>query len=305
MQRFRRVLFSPLTAEPNPEAFARTVELARSNQAPVDVVGVVPAPSSLQRMLHPRPAGGPGQAARDQLLADLRERFSTTGDVPVEYAVDEGGAAPALVERVVRHGHDLLIVTSANDRRSRALVKRLLRTCPCPVYVVRPIEDDGRRVLAAIDPEPEVADMNELVLGLAAALARWLELELHIVHCWELYGESMMRQSAFLHVDESEIDEMRHEVEDEERAAVEALVEEVVGPDRAQVHIVEGPPGQMIPALIDELGIDRLVMGTVARAGVPGLVMGNTAEQVLDAVECSVLAVKPPGFVSPIAPPTS
>ena len=42
-------------------------------------------------------------------------------------------------------------------------------------------------------------------------------------------------------------------------------------------------------------------MGTVARTGISGLVMGNSAEQVLDEVHCSVIAVKPPGFKSPIA----
>ncbi len=43
-------------------------------------------------------------------------------------------------------------------------------------------------------------------------------------------------------------------------------------------------------------------MGTVCRTGIPGLIIGNTAERVLDSVKCSVLTVKPAGFVSPIAP---
>jgi nucleotide-binding universal stress UspA family protein len=42
-------------------------------------------------------------------------------------------------------------------------------------------------------------------------------------------------------------------------------------------------------------------MGTVCRTGIPGLIIGNTAERVLDVVDCSVLTVKPEGFVSPVA----
>ena len=42
-------------------------------------------------------------------------------------------------------------------------------------------------------------------------------------------------------------------------------------------------------------------MGTVARTGIPGLLIGNTAESVLSQVGCSVIAVKPDGFVSPVA----
>ena len=41
-------------------------------------------------------------------------------------------------------------------------------------------------------------------------------------------------------------------------------------------------------------------MGTVARRGIAGWMMGNTAELILDQVQCSVLAVKPLDFVSPI-----
>ena len=51
---------------------------------------------------------------------------------------------------------------------------------------------------------------------------------------------------------------------------------------------------------MDRLRITTLVMGTVARTGIPGLLIGNTAETVLDRARCSVLAVKPSDFRSPI-----
>ena len=43
-----------------------------------------------------------------------------------------------------------------------------------------------------------------------------------------------------------------------------------------------------------------IVMGTVCRTGVAGLLIGNTAEVVLQQAECAVLAVKPDGFLSPV-----
>ena len=46
--------------------------------------------------------------------------------------------------------------------------------------------------------------------------------------------------------------------------------------------------------------VDVIVMRTVARTGLPGLITGNIAEQVLSQITCSVLAIKPDGFVSPI-----
>lgn len=45
---------------------------------------------------------------------------------------------------------------------------------------------------------------------------------------------------------------------------------------------------------------DILVMGTIARTGIPGFMIGNTAEDILNSVDCSVLTVKPPNYVSPL-----
>jgi nucleotide-binding universal stress UspA family protein len=49
-----------------------------------------------------------------------------------------------------------------------------------------------------------------------------------------------------------------------------------------------------------QLEADLIVMGTVARTGIPGFIMGNTAEAILNQIDCSVLAIKPPGFVTPV-----
>ena len=46
--------------------------------------------------------------------------------------------------------------------------------------------------------------------------------------------------------------------------------------------------------------IDLVVMGTVARRGLAGLLMGNTAEHMIQELRCSVFALKPAGFRSPI-----
>ena len=69
---------------------------------------------------------------------------------------------------------------------------------------------------------------------------------------------------------------------------------------KVQRHLLEGDASDLVPRLALEKGIDVIVMGTVCRAGVPGLFIGNTAERVLRQVSCSVLTVKPEGFVSPV-----
>ncbi|HKJ72861.1 MAG TPA: universal stress protein, partial [Alphaproteobacteria bacterium] len=63
-----------------------------------------------------------------------------------------------------------------------------------------------------------------------------------------------------------------------------------------------GTAGKIIPEVVEELHADLVVMGTVGRTGIPGLLIGNTAETILYALPSSVLAIKPPGFRTPVEP---
>lgn len=67
-----------------------------------------------------------------------------------------------------------------------------------------------------------------------------------------------------------------------------------------KVHHVRGTPDRIIPQYVADENIDVLVMGTVARTGIPGFIIGNTAENIVQKLGCSLLALKPNGFVSPV-----
>ena len=66
------------------------------------------------------------------------------------------------------------------------------------------------------------------------------------------------------------------------------------------VHLVKGRPARIISEYARKQGADLIVMGTLGRTGIPGLMIGNTAEDVLRQSQTAVLAVKPAGFVSPV-----
>ena len=67
-----------------------------------------------------------------------------------------------------------------------------------------------------------------------------------------------------------------------------------------QIHLIKGGARKEIPELAEQLKADVIVMGTVARTGVPGFIMGNTAETILNQINCSVLAIKPSEFKTPV-----
>jgi len=54
-----------------------------------------------------------------------------------------------------------------------------------------------------------------------------------------------------------------------------------------------GDPADEIVSLAQESDVDLLVMGAVARSALGRLLIGNTAEKVLDAVDCDLLIIKP------------
>ena len=98
---------------------------------------------------------------------------------------------------------------------------------------------------------------------------------------------------------------------DEEKAKRQRWLERVVDEyrnslpfDRAKafnpkVELLHGDPKIAIPQRVKELDADFVYIGTVSRKGVSGLLIGNTAEAILDCVDCSVVALKPEGFVPP------
>jgi universal stress protein E len=69
---------------------------------------------------------------------------------------------------------------------------------------------------------------------------------------------------------------------------------------KSQVYMLKGEPEHLIPELAAKMEVGLIVMGTVSRTGVAGLLIGNTAEKNLRQVDCSVLTLKPDGFVTPV-----
>ncbi len=244
------------------------------------------------------------QRQRAQLERQLSKWGHRVGCSSVDTVVDIGNPALSIIERVLVEGHDLVVVTSDDESEDRATIRRLLRKCPCPVWVLRPTRARTQRVLVAVNPDPEEEDLNRLIIELAASMVEINGGELHVVHAWELYGESAMRSPAFAHASSAQIDEIvRVEHDARQRALDELLSHSKVAEAPWRIHLLKGPATEVVPRLAKLRWINVLVMGTVARTGVRGLVMGNTAETILDDVNCSVIAVKPPGFVSPIQPP--
>lgn len=185
--------------------------------------------------------------------------------------------------------------------------QHILRKCPCPVWLRRTGRPTAARpVLAAVDVADGSEDLALAVLNAAARVARLTGATIHALHVWDAPAEGLMRRWA--QDGDAEAAAYARDVEEEDRAALERLFERFSGEEAdagsavpvVRRSLLRGSPRQVIPEEAARLGVDTLAIGTVGRVGVPGLIIGNTAEDVLNAASCSILAVKPPGYVSPV-----
>ncbi|RPI71560.1 MAG: universal stress protein [Geobacteraceae bacterium] len=306
MKVFKNILY---VAEPTVDqsaAVERAVTLAENNQSKLTIIDVFPPVADDYRAntmdYH--------KNTLESVIAPYRKRLEIRLDVMM------GTPFLEVVRAVLRNEHDLVIKTAENPDFLKRLFgsndMHLLRKCPCPAWLMKPREKSNyNTIVAAVDfdllsPTASEQSLNLEILELAASLALTDSASLHIVHAWEAFAERTMimrgdisyesiakhtNQEFALH--QKSLDRLMETM----RNRVGADVFDRLSP---RLHLPKGPAKTMIATSAAGLSADLVVMGTVARTGISGLIIGNTAEAILDQLTCSVLAVKPPGFTTPV-----
>ena len=306
MKRFKNIL---LVHPCDRTTLNRAATLAHSNRARLTVLKAAPEVGGAS--LVPLP-GSPPLDMQALVVEDCQSRLKELvaplkrDGLRVSTAVYVGTPFLGIVRDVIRHRRDLVIVTAEGrgglkERLFGSTSLHLMRKCPCPVWVMKPSRRRRfSRILAAVDPdstEDARVSLGALITQLAASLAKQDGAELHVVHAWTVFGETILRGRA--RVSEAEIREYVRGEADRHRRMLDALLATHTD-GTAKVHVVKGNADWVIPRISKAEKIDLLVMGTVCRTGIPGFLIGNTAEKVLADVDCSVLTAKPEGFQSPV-----
>lgn len=307
MTNFKKILVATdtrLNAHPIVEEAA---EIARQNNASLKIVDVVPEFPWTVRMLvkdHENVRallGKEKQEQLDALASPVRHR-----GIEVEAKVLFGKTSAEIIREVLRGRHDLVLrVAKGHESRHKGFFgttgRRLLRDCPCAVWLVAAADTpEYKHVMGCIDTSTGHkldAELNNKVYELASTISRQHEARRSIIHAWQIDGEELI--DGRVHGDEFE--RMRQQRRDYEEGVLNKFLQshDIQASD-ADIHMLKGDPAQVIPSFVEENDVDLIVMGTVARSGLMGMLIGNTAERILDDLECSVLAVKPDSFVSPI-----
>jgi universal stress protein E len=143
----------------------------------------------------------------------------------------------------------------------------LLRMSPCPVLMVKDYKDwTHRRILAAINPaatEAAHAKLDKQIIGLAQNLATTYGSDAHFVTAFQ---------------------DLNH-------APDAAKIAETCGAEPKHVHLRRGKAADVIRDVAAELEVDLIIVGTVARDGIKGRVVGNTCERLLDQTHSDLLVL--------------
>ena len=302
MIRFSKVLIavdidykSESISDTGAAAVREALTTARRDNAEVTFMHVINSSGDRQA------SGAPdtGTAAGKQHAAALKvlEKVQADAGTDLQSSTDIrfGAHWREILRAVVKEDHDLVVIgTRKRSLAGRLLFgstgNKLLRLCPRSVWVVKDEpRPDHPTVLIAHDLTP----VGEAALSIAAALKQQFDgADVEVLHVVE-HPEAAHFLDSVAH------DERQRRLDDA-RATIEAQCRSLLPDGSWRISITDGNAYARILEYLEKHEVDLLVMGTVARHGIKGLLTGNTAENVLPWANCSVIAIKPPGFTPPI-----
>lgn len=302
MKKLKQILFFADGSKGEKKALTSALELASHASAELSVIAYVQAVSSNDPGLRKAITEVQSSIIRERseaLNAMLADVDASKVRVTVEPAEK---SFVSLIRKVVDEKFDLVV--KAADKRGAignaifgSLDQRLLRQCPAPVWLIKPGQRRIRKVLASVDlstDDKKTTALAKRIVEFAQGIASIEQAELHVLTVWDQHAGAAFRRQ----LDASIYDRLMASLKLEIADRFSKLLSKV---DGVQEHFLRGEPDQVIGRFVSKQDIDLVVMGTLSRSGVPGLLIGNTAERVLGDVDCSVLTLKPAGFKTVLA----
>ncbi len=240
---------------------------------------------------------------RQRVLAERRERAAELARAAESHGVRASSNAvwahplhTAIAGEVAAAGIDLVVAAPANLHEGgsvpRALSHRdwqVVTGCGAPLLLAK---SDGRapyrKIVAAVDPfhaHAKPAALDRDILRYAQALQTRTRASLAVVHCYvaaEYFGADLMRLPA-----------SDPRLADGRLEALQALCS-AADLDPSTAKLVSGAPHSVLTDMQQRGEADLVVMGALARGRFVELVLGNTAERVLQHGTGDVLVVTPP-----------
>lgn len=321
MKRFKNILCIIEDTQVSQNILQRAVKLAKDNQARLTVASVITNSKTSFNIVKNFLDMDVKAFLKKEKTKELENLTEPVSDqLPIEIKIFFGTPFYEIIYNVLQNNYDMVIKIPENVSWMHKLFgsndMHLLRKCPCPVWFIKEDSPESfNHIMAAVDVNIDTEEdldvqeeLNHQILQLSSSLAVSELAQLHILHVWDA-PETALMQGAFIKMPDSEVIEYAQKMQQLHDSKLKALLHDAAHTQigdmleflKPNIHLVRGIPNKAIPQFVQKLHIDLLVMGTVARTGLAGVLMGNTAEDILNQIDCSVLAIKPPGFKTPVS----
>jgi universal stress protein E len=231
------------------------------------------------------------------------QRIRVRSSVRWDYPAYEG-----IVRQVLRHKPDLLIVESRRKGAAARLLLtqtdfKLIETCPCPLLLIKTARPySAVSAIAAVDPlhaHKKPAALDDAILDSAIGVTQALSGKLLLFHARTPWEDIVHTTPSLQHIPEVE----EPDAQSAYRESIDRRVRQLArrhGVLKERTRVTDAYVAESLPQLARAESAGIVVMGAVSRSFVKRVVIGHTAERLLDALDCDVLVVKPPGFRSPV-----
>lgn len=312
MSTFHRIL---VVLDPNLEqtpAVDRAIALAKATRAELILAFQDRAPDIGHGRLgrqHARPLEEWVRERETTRLRELSARVAEQAGVPVK-TLDERVAPSAAHVAVLAEAHaaDLIIKDVGHEGGLRRLLFScldwdLLRSAAVPLWLVGGHRHAlPARIVAAVDPvHPEhgAGLLNDTIIGAADVVARASHGTLRVVTAFEgLTPELMTADPSGLSLPYA-LDDLYEELRVAHARAFDTLLDRKHVP-RTQAAVLYGAAPVVLADAVQDFDADLMVVGVMRREGLKRITMGSTAERLVSAAPCDVLAI-PASFVGPVA----
>ncbi len=297
MKRFRKILVATDTRLDEHPIVDQAAEIAQQNNATLKIVDIVPEFSWIARK-----TTSDLEKMRDLYSQEKKEKLEALAapirskGIEVETKIMSGKTSVEIIREVLRGEHDLVMAVAKGKNSTRKgffgqTAFRLLRKCPSAVWLVSPgASSKVKHVLGCVDissDQPLDAELNDKIYEITASIGQRHDARFSVLHAWVMVDEALLsRKLAPREVAAYERDDRDYK----KKLFDKFLAQHESSTDSENVHMIKGFAPEVISSFVAENGVDLVVMGTVARSGLLGILMGNTAEKILDRLECSVLA---------------
>ena len=210
----------------------------------------------------------------------------------------------AIIDQVINQGYNLVIKGTHQHDKLKSVVFtptdwHILRKCPCPVMLVKDHNwQTNGNIIAAVNvgsDEAEHHSLNVKITEEAKQLAKIIQSNTHLVNSFP--GTPINIAIEIPEFNSTEYNDTMLKYHEQAMIAHANNFDISV----TNTHVKEGLPEAVIEQVATELDAELVILGTIGRTGISAALIGNTAEHVIDQLNCDVLALKPDGYVSPLA----